>query len=101
MQTLHRWKAQALVDAGVRKGSTSRELSDLREARKRIKELEDELRLVKDACEIFDSLAVVDPKKAGRRDRTRRARPFPTQSHENCWCPTFHVRCQDKAQAAV
>ena len=63
-----RWKAQALVDAGVRKGSTSRELSDLREARKRIKELEDELRLVKDACEIFDSLAVVDPKE-GRPSR--------------------------------
>ena len=32
LQTLHRWKAQALVDAGVRKVSTSRELSDLREA---------------------------------------------------------------------
>ena len=68
LQTLHRWKAQALVDAGVRKGSTSRELSDLREARKRIKELEDELRLVKDTCEIFDSLAVVDPNE-GRWSR--------------------------------
>ena len=68
LQTLHRWKGQALVDAAVRKGSTSRELSDLREALKRIKELEDELRLVKDACEIFDSLAVVDPKE-GRPSR--------------------------------
>ena len=63
LQTLYRWKGQALVDAGVRKGSTSRELGDLREALKRIKELEYELRLVKDACEIFDSLAVVDPKE--------------------------------------
>ena len=68
LQTLYRWKGQALVDAGVGKGSTSRELSDLREARKRIKELEDELRLVKDACEIFDSLAVADPKE-GRPSR--------------------------------
>ncbi len=56
-------EVQALVDAGVRKGFTSRELSDLREARKRIMEVEDELRLAKDACEIFDSLAVVDPKE--------------------------------------
>ena len=62
-QTLHRWKGQALVYAGVRKGSTSRELSDLREALKRIKELEYELCLVKDACVIFDSLAVVAPKE--------------------------------------
>ena len=37
LQTLHRWKAQAFVDSGVRKGSTSLELSDLREARKSIK----------------------------------------------------------------
>jgi hypothetical protein len=37
LQTLHRWKARAFVDSGVRKGSTSRELSDLREARKSIK----------------------------------------------------------------
>ena len=68
LQTLYRWKGQALVDAGVRKGFTSRELGDLREALKRIKELEYELRLVKDACEIFDSLAVVDPKE-GRPSR--------------------------------
>ena len=27
LQTLYRWKGQALVDAGVGKGSTSRELS--------------------------------------------------------------------------
>ena len=47
LQTLHRWKAQALVDSGVRDAHTSCELSDLREAKKRIKELEDELLLVK------------------------------------------------------
>ena len=63
MQTLDRWKYQALVDAGFRTGLASRELSDLWEACKRKKEFEDELILVKDACEIFDSLAVEDPKE--------------------------------------
>ena len=63
LQTLHRWKSQALVDAGVRTGFTSRELSDVREARERIKELEDELHLVKDASEIFDALTVAEPKE--------------------------------------
>ncbi len=99
LQTLHRWKSQTLIDAGVRTGFTSRKLSDLREARKRIKELEDELRLVTDASEIFDALAVVDLKE-GRcvavelvtRGHSGR------KSHENCWCPTFHLRCPDTAQ---
>ncbi len=52
-QKLRRWKAQALFLCRVRKGSTSRELSCLRDARKRIKELEGELHLMKYACEIL------------------------------------------------
>ena len=68
MQTLHRWKHQALIDAGLAEGIDSTESAALRAARKRIKSLEQELQLVKDASEIYDSLAVVDP-KGGRPSR--------------------------------
>ncbi len=61
-QTLHRWKHQAFIDAGLAEGIDSTESAALRAARKRIKSLEQELQLVKDASEIYDSLAVVDPK---------------------------------------
>ena len=61
-QTLHRWKAQARVDAGLRDGVTSVESQALRDAHRRIKELEEELALVKAASEIFDAQVVVDPK---------------------------------------
>ncbi len=61
-QTLHRWKRQALIDAGVIDGIDSIESAALRAAHARIRALEKELRLVKDASEIYDSLAVVDPK---------------------------------------
>ncbi len=62
MQTLHRWKHQALIDAGLAEGVDSVESAALRAANKRIKALEQELQLVKDASEIYGSLAVVDPK---------------------------------------
>jgi len=61
MQTLHRWKHQALIDAGLAEGIDSTESGALRAAHKRIKSLKKELQLVKDASEIYDSLAVVDP----------------------------------------
>jgi hypothetical protein len=68
MQTLHRWKHQALIDAGLVEGVYSTESAALRAAHKRIKSLEKELELVKDASEIYDSLSVVDP-KGGRPSR--------------------------------
>ena len=67
-QTLHRWKHQAFIDAGLVDGIDSTESAALRAAHKRIKFLEKELELVKDASEIYDSLAVVDPKE-GRPSR--------------------------------
>jgi transposase-like protein len=68
MQTLHRWKHQALIDAGLVKGTDSTKSAALRAAHKRIKSLEKELQLVKDASEIYDSLEVMDPKE-GRPSR--------------------------------
>jgi len=61
-QTLHRWKHQTLVDEGLVDGVDSSAHAERRAARKRIKALEKELRLVKDASELFDRMAVVDPK---------------------------------------
>jgi transposase-like protein len=63
MQTLHRWKHQALVGASLAEGVHSAESAALRTARKRIKVLEQKLQLVKDASKIYDSLAVMDPKE--------------------------------------
>ena len=65
MQTLHRSKHQAQINAGRTEGVNSAESAALRAANKRIKELEQELQLVKDAFQIYDSLAVVDPKGDG------------------------------------
>ena len=62
-QTLHRWKHQALIDAGLVEGVGSAQSAELRAAKKRIKVLEDELQLVEDASELFDRTAVVDPKE--------------------------------------
>jgi len=61
-QTLHRWRTQGRVDAGLADGVTSTESQALRDAHRRIKELEYELALVKATSEIFDAQAVVDPK---------------------------------------
>ena len=62
-QTLHRWKHQALIDAGLVEGVDSTQNAELRAAKKRIKALEEELQLVREASALFDSLAVVDPKE--------------------------------------
>ena len=67
-QTMYRWKHQGLIDTGVKDGVDSRESAALRAASKRIKALEKELQLVKDASEIYDSLVVVGP-KGGRPSR--------------------------------
>ena len=62
MQTLHRWKHQVLIDAGLAEGMDSTQSAALRATHKRIKSLEQELQLVKEASEIYDSLAVADSK---------------------------------------
>jgi putative transposase len=96
-QTLHRWKHQALIDAGLVDGIDSTQSAALRAAHKRIKFLEKELQLVKDASEIYDSLAVVDPKE-GRcvteelvsRGNSSRSSARASGVHRS----TFHQRVQ-------
>lgn len=51
--TLYRWRRQALVDAGRSPGARSYEPDALASARRRIKDLEAELRAVKLASELF------------------------------------------------
>jgi putative transposase len=51
--TVHRWKAQDLIDRGVKPGTSTSERGELAAARLRIRELETELALVKQAATLF------------------------------------------------
>lgn len=62
MQTLYRWRRQALVDAGRLRGPKSFEVDPLIQARRMIKDLEAELKLVKAASALFDEGEPADPK---------------------------------------
>jgi transposase-like protein len=59
--TLYKWRRQALIDGGRRPGLKSYEADPLLAARRRVKELEAELKLVKAASALFEE-GVVDPK---------------------------------------
>ncbi len=63
--TLSRWRRQSLIDAGRRPGAKSFEADPLLQARRRIKELEAELKAVKAASALFGEGAV-DPKGSSR-----------------------------------
>ena len=64
--TLYRWKHQALVDAGRKPGIKSYEPDELAKARRRIKELETELEMVKAASALFNGEEAVRPKGSAR-----------------------------------
>jgi len=51
--TVHRWKAQDLVDRGVKPGLATIEQGELAAARRRIQELETELALVTQAAALL------------------------------------------------
>jgi hypothetical protein len=59
-------KKQALIDAGRRPGLKSHEPDELARARRRIKDLEAELELVKAASALFNGEEVVRPKGSAR-----------------------------------
>jgi transposase len=63
--TLYRWRRQAQIDAGERPGAKSYEADPLLAARRRVIELEAELKLVKAASTLF-SEGGVDPKGSSR-----------------------------------
>ena len=64
--TLYRWKAQALIEAGRKPGVKSYQPDELARARRRIKDLESELELVKAASALFNGEEVVRPKDSAR-----------------------------------
>jgi transposase-like protein len=64
--TLYRWRRQALVDAGQRPGAKSYDADPLLAARRRVKELEAELKLVKAASALFEEGDKVSPKGGSR-----------------------------------
>jgi transposase-like protein len=63
--TLYKWRRQALIDADRRPGAKSFEADPLLQARRRIKELEAELKAVKAASALFEE-GGVDPKGSSR-----------------------------------
>jgi transposase len=64
--TLYRWKKQALIDAGLKPGVKSYAPDELARSRRRIKDLEAELELVKAASALFNGEEVVRPKGSAR-----------------------------------
>jgi transposase len=60
---VYRWRAQDLVDHGIKAGLSTSERGELAAARRRIKQLETELVLVKQAAALF--------KEGGRPPRNR------------------------------
>jgi len=68
-QTIYNWRRQDLIDRGLEPGATSAEQTELRAARRRIRELETELAVTKRAIELLKG-KVVSPK-----DGTRRSAP--------------------------
>jgi transposase-like protein len=67
--TLHLWKRQALIDAGLKPGTKSVEVDELAQARRTIEELEAELAAVKAASALFNGEEPVSPKGVDRLPR--------------------------------
>ncbi len=67
-QTIYMWRRQELVDTGVEAGVTTIEASELRAAKRKIKDLESELAVTRRANELLKE-QVVSPKGGLRRSR--------------------------------
>lgn len=67
-QTIYTWRRQELVDTGVEAGLTTIEASELRTAKRKIKDLETELAVTRRANELLKE-QVVSPKGGLRRSR--------------------------------
>ena len=67
-QTIYMWRRQELVDTGVEAGLTTIEASELRTAKRKIKDLETELAVTRRANELLKE-QVVSPKGGLRQSR--------------------------------
>jgi putative transposase len=75
--TVYRWKAQDLIDRGVKPGTSTSERGELAMAKRRIKELETELALVTQAAKLFEE--GVRPKPPTRSSLSWPARACSTK----------------------
>lgn len=66
-QTVYNWRNQDQIDRGVRAGISTAESVELTAARKRIRELETELAVIRRANELLKAQS--DPKGGGRSSR--------------------------------
>jgi transposase-like protein len=64
--TLYKWRRQALIDAGRRAGTKNFDVDPLEQARRRIKDLEAELKVVKAASALFSEEEETSPKGSTR-----------------------------------
>jgi len=64
--TIYRWLDQDRIDHGEKPGATRAQNTELAAARKRIRELERELELVRKAATIFDEHQKIRPKGSTR-----------------------------------
>jgi transposase-like protein len=53
---LYRWKSQDLIDRGLKPGVTTSESAELADARRRIRELEDEVKILRKAATTVDEV---------------------------------------------
>ena len=67
-QTVYNWRRQDAVDRGEVPGLSSAEQAELKAARRRIAQLEDELAVIRRANELLKA-QVVSPKDGSRRSR--------------------------------
>lgn len=67
-QTIYNWRRQEAIDTGQAPGFTTGEAAELVAARRRIRELETELAVVRRANELLKA-QVVSPKGGSRRSR--------------------------------
>jgi len=66
-QTIHSWRRQARIDAGLEAGVTTSELAELTAAKRRIRELETELAIHRRATDLLKEKT--DPKGRTRRSK--------------------------------
>jgi|SRR6516162_3333728 transposase-like protein len=64
--TLYKWRRQALIDVGQSPGLKSYEADRLAQARRKIRDLEDELKLVKTAARLYEEIEAISPKGSTR-----------------------------------
>ena len=67
-QTIYNWRRQDAIDRGESAGLSSLERAELRAARRRIAQLEDELAVTRRANELLKA-QVVSPKDGSKRSR--------------------------------